>query len=47
MHVEASVLLKPSLRFQVLVRGVVVHDQMQFKMPGRLVIDLFEISTHS
>jgi hypothetical protein len=26
----------------VLVRGVIVHDQMQLKMLGRFAIDLFE-----
>jgi len=42
MHVEALVLLKPSLHFRVFVRGVIVHDQMQLKMLGRFAIDLFE-----
>lgn len=42
MHVEAFVLLKPSLHFWVFVRGVIVHDQMQLKMPWRFAIDLFE-----
>lgn len=42
MHVEAFVLLKPSLHFRVFVRGVIVHDQMQLKMLGRFAIDLFE-----
>ena len=35
MHVEAFVLLKPSLHFRVFVRGVIVHDQMQLKMLGK------------
>ena len=42
IHVEAFVLLKPSLHFRVFVRGVIVHDQMQLKMLGRFAIDLFE-----
>ena len=42
MHVEAFVLLKPSLHFRVFVRGVIVHDQMQLKMFGRFAIDFFE-----
>jgi hypothetical protein len=42
MHVEAFVLLKPSLHLRVFVRGIIVHDQMQLKMPGGFAIDLFE-----
>jgi hypothetical protein len=42
MHLEAFVLLKPSLHFRVFVRGVIVHDQMQLKMLGRFAIDFFE-----
>ncbi|SUD31412.1 Uncharacterised protein [Pseudomonas fluorescens] len=42
MHVEAFVLLKPSLHVRVFVRGVIVDDQMQLKMLGRFAIDLFE-----
>lgn len=42
MHVEAFVFLKPGLHFWMLVRGIVVDDQMQLKMLGRFSIDLFE-----
>ncbi len=42
MHVDALVLLKPSLHFWGLGRGVIVHEQMQLKMLGRFAIDLFE-----
>lgn len=42
MHVEAFVLLKPRPHFWMLVRGVVVDDQMQLKMLGRFAIDLLE-----
>ncbi|AOZ13603.1 hypothetical protein AA042_13825 [Pseudomonas lundensis] len=42
MHVEAFVLLKPCLHFWMLVRGVVVDDQMQLEMLGRFAIDLLE-----
>lgn len=28
--------------FGMFVRGVIVHDQMQLKMPGGFAIDLFE-----
>ncbi|VVQ28128.1 hypothetical protein PS943_00721 [Pseudomonas fluorescens] len=42
MHVEAFVLLKPRLHFWMLVRGIVVDDQMQLKMLGRFSIDLLE-----
>ena len=42
MHVKAFVLLKPRLHFWMLVRGVVVDDQMQLKMLGRFSIDLLE-----
>jgi len=45
MHVEAFVLLKPRLHFRMLVRGIVVDDQMQLKVLGRFSIgsiDLFE-----
>ena len=42
MHVEAFVLLKPRLHFRMLVRGIVVDDQMQLKMLGRFSIDLLE-----
>lgn len=42
MHVEAFVLLKPRPHFGMLVRGVVVDDQMQLKMLGRFAVDLFE-----
>lgn len=31
MHVAAFVLLKPRLHFRMLVRGIVVDDQMQLK----------------
>lgn len=44
MHVKALVLLKPCLHFRVIMRGIVVHDQMQLKMFGRFAIDLFEKS---
>ncbi len=42
MHVEAFVLLKPRLYFWMLVRGIVVGDQMQLKMLERFAIDLLE-----
>lgn len=42
MHVEAFVFLQPRLHFGVLVRGVVVDDQMQLKMFGRFSIDRLE-----
>ena len=42
MHVEAFMLFQPRLHFWMLVRGVVVDDQMQLKMPGRFSIDLLE-----
>lgn len=42
MHVEALVVLNPSLHFRVFMRGVIVHDQMQLKMLGRFAIDPFK-----
>jgi len=39
MHVEAFVLLKSRLHFRMLVRGIVVDDQMQVKMLGRFSIE--------
>ena len=47
MHVEAFVFLKPGLHFWMLVRGIVVDDQMQLKMLGRFSIDLLRNSSHS
>lgn len=48
MHVEAFVLLKPSLHFRVFVRGVIVHDQMQLKMPvGGARLIFLRNSSHS
>lgn len=42
MHVQASVLLKPRLHYWMLVRGIIVHNQMPLKMLGRFSIDLLE-----
>ena len=40
MHLEARVLVQPRPHLGVLVRGVVVGDQMQGLALGRLAIDL-------
>ena len=42
MHVEAFMFFQPRLHFWMLVRGVVVDDQMQLKALGRFAIDLLE-----
>jgi len=42
VHVEARVLGKPFLNEWMLVCGVVVGDQMQCLVLGRLAVDLFE-----
>lgn len=42
MHVKAFMVFQPSLHFWMLVRGVVVDDQMQLKMLGCFSIDLLE-----
>jgi hypothetical protein len=42
MHVEAFVLLKPSLHCRGLVRGIVVHYQVQLKIFGRFSINLLK-----
>lgn len=39
MHMEALVLFEPGLHFRMFVRGVVVDDQVQLKVPGRFPID--------
>lgn len=42
MHVDAFMFFQPCLHFWMLVRGVVIDDQMQLKMFGRFSIDLLE-----
>ena len=33
---------KPALDFGMFVRAVIVHDQMQLELPGKLLVELFE-----
>ena len=42
MHREARMLRQPRLHLRMLVRGVVVGDQMQVEPTRRLAIDLLE-----
>lgn len=42
MHVEPWMLGQPRLHCRMLVRGVVVSDQMQHLVLGRLAVDLLE-----
>ena len=42
MHFEARVLLQPGPYLWMLVRGVIVGDQMQVEAARRLAIDLLE-----
>ena len=42
MHVEAWMLFQPGLNSGVFVSGVIVRDQMQVEVAGRLSIDLLE-----
>lgn len=42
MHMEALVLFEPGLHFRMFVRGVVVDDKVQLKVPGRLPLDFLE-----
>ncbi len=46
VHVEARVLGEPFLNDWMLVCGVVVGDQMQGLVLGRLAVDLLRISRH-
>lgn len=47
MHMEALVLFEPGFHFRVFVRGVVVDDQVQLKVLGRVSIDFLRKSNHS
>lgn len=42
VHVEALVALEPGQHLGVLVRGVVLDDQMDIEIPGSLGVDLVE-----
>jgi len=42
MHMETLMLRQPSLHLGMLVRRIVIHDQMQLKVFGGFLVDFFE-----
>lgn len=47
MQVKALVPLEPRLHGWMLVRGVVVHDQVQLQILRRFTVDLLQERQHS